>query len=114
MIKLNQHGIVHGVMNGFLSEGVSVLYQSLISNNKEVFGIKFIVYVLGVLFKVVTQAAIADSLALVFFGRYQLKGISERLVEPKTPLSSYNQTWSFKHFWDNFDEVLQKYNKDNY
>jgi hypothetical protein len=69
---------------------------------------------LGVLFKIAAQGAMADSLAIVFFGKYQFKAITEKLGERRTQLASYSQTWSFKHYWDAFDEVLQKYNKDNY
>lgn len=99
-----QYRIANCILNGMLAEGLSYLYRTLTNNSKQLFDLNFVVYIVGVLFRNCSEPLLADILALLFFGRHQLKQVDSRLRGEQEKLASYSTTWSFKHFWDSFDD----------
>jgi len=97
-----------------MAEGLSHLHRTLTTSSKQLFDINFVVYVLGVLFRSCSEPLLADVLALLFFGRHQLKQVDSRLRGHHDQLASYSANWTFKHFWDNFDGELLLYSRDCY
>ena len=106
--------VAYCILNGLLAECVSHLYRTLTSSSRQQFEITFVVYALGTMLRNCSEPLLADAITLLFFGRHQLKGVDSRLRGECDQIVSYSPGWSFKHFWDSFDEELQRCSRDNY
>lgn len=63
--------------------------------------------IVGSIFRSVQRENIANIVTLVLLGRYAFTHLTGRLLE-YCPLCSYNHNWSFKNYWDEHEQYIQK------
>ena len=115
LLGLNQQGVADRFLDAFLNECLSPLAVALDSEHQQGFSIKVVLFVFISLFKTFTCPRVVDALALVVFGKYYTRELSQRLFEPTERLLSYDKKWKFKGFWDSHEErVLQYCSEQNH
>ena len=113
LIRLPIPNLPQTILNAFSNECLSPLLQSLCCQ-EPVFNLKVVLLIANMIVANIHNKEFIDAVVFALFGKYYSSTLCVKLMHPVERPLSYSKKWTFKGFWDSYQDNVVNYCTEAY